>query len=405
MDAAPGDKTVPPARIAAGTPAFRRTNVAIFFCGFSIFAILYYTQPLLPLFAQEFGVGAAESSLALSLTSATMAIAMLFASSLSEVVGRKSMMFAALVSSSALTLALAFAQDWNQVLWLRALAGVALSGMPAVALAYLSEEMEPKAVASAVGIYIGGSAFGGMSGRLIAAALADYGSWRLAAAALAVTGFAAAFVFWRALPPSRHFHARTPSFGKLARSLLACARNPGIALLIALGFLMLGSFMTLFNYLGFRLQREPFALSQALAGLIYVVYLVGSFASAFMGAQVARFGRGPVLVACLCLTICGLALMTPDVLPAIILGLVVLTFGFFGAHAVASSWAPTLVDKDKAQASSLYLLFYYLGGSAAGTLGGVFWESHAWPGVALFSGGMMAGAILIALLLWRIAPR
>ena len=89
-------------RIAAGTPEFRRTNIAIFFCGFSIFAILYCTQPVLPLFSETFGVSASESSLALSLTTATMAVAMLFASSLSEVVGRKSMMLGALLASSAL---------------------------------------------------------------------------------------------------------------------------------------------------------------------------------------------------------------------------------------------------------------------------------------------------------------
>ncbi|MBX9760829.1 MAG: MFS transporter [Beijerinckiaceae bacterium] len=404
MDA-PAQEASAPARIAAGTPAFRRINIAIFFCGFSIFAILYCTQPVLPLFTEEFGVSAAESSLALSLTTATMAVAMLFASSLSEVVGRKPMMLAALVSSSALTLLLAFAQDWSHVLWLRALAGVALSGMPAVALAYLGEEMEPKAVASAVGIYIGGGAFGGMSGRLVAAALADYGSWRLAVAALAIMGFASAFIFWRSLPPSRHFHARAPSFGKLAQSMLVCARNPGIALLLVMGFLLLGGFMTVFNYLGFRMQAEPFLLTQALAGLIYVVYPAGSVASAFMGGQAARHGRGRVLVASLCLMTLGLLLMTPDSLPMIVIGLVVLTFGFFGAHSIASGWAPALVEKDKAQASSLYLLFYYIGGGAAGTAGGLFWASHGWTGVALFSGAMMAGTIVIALLLWRIAPR
>ncbi|MFN3892466.1 MAG: MFS transporter [Beijerinckiaceae bacterium] len=392
-------------RIAAGTPEFRRVNVAIFFCGFSIFAILYCTQPVLPLFSESFGVSAAESSLALSLTTATMAVAMLFASSLSEVVGRKPMMLGALASSSALTLLLAFAQEWSHVLWLRALAGVTLSGMPAVALAYLAEEMEPKAVSSAVGIYIGGGAIGGMTGRLITAALADYGSWRLAIAALAVTGFASAIVFWRALPSSRHFEARTPSLSKLAVSMLACARNPGIVLLLVMGFLLLGGFMTVYNYLGFRLQAEPFLLTQALAGLIYIVYPAGSFASAFMGGKAAKYGRGPTLIVSLTLMTLGLVLMTPDFLPSIVAGLVILTFGFFGAHAIASGWAPTLVARDKAQASSLYLLFYYIGGGAAGTAGGVFWEGAAWPGVALFAGAMMAGTIVIGLLLWRIAAR
>ena len=187
--------------------------------------------------------------------------------------------------------------------------------------------------------------------------------------------------------------------------MLVCARNPGIALLLVMGFLLLGGFMTVFNYLGFRLQAEPFLLTQALAGLIYVVYPAGSVASAFMGGQAARHGRGRVLVASLCLMTLGLLLMTPDSLPMLVIGLVVLTFGFFGAHSIASGWAPALVEKDKAQASSLYLLFYYIGGGAAGTAGGLFWAAHGWTGVALFSGAMMAGTIVIALLLWRIAPR
>ena len=248
----------PHARIIAGTPAFRRINIAIFACGFSIFALLYSVQPVLPLFTQEFGISAAESSLALSLTAGAMALSMVFAGSLSEVVGRKSMMLGALIASSLLTLAVAFVYDWNHVLWLRALAGIALSGAPAVALAYLGEEMEPKAVAPAVGLYIGGSAFGGMIGRLVVAGLADfgadYGSWRLAMAGLGVTGLVCALVFWRALPASRHFSARAPNFGKLVVSLGVCARNPGIAVLLIAGSLMLGSFMTVYNYLGFRLQ-------------------------------------------------------------------------------------------------------------------------------------------------------
>lgn len=399
----------PHARIIAGTPAFRRINIAIFACGFSIFALLYSVQPILPLFTQEFGVSAAESSLALSLTAGAMALSMVFAGSASEVVGRKSMMLGALIASSLLTLALVFVSDWNHVLWLRALAGIALSGAPSVALAYLAEEMEPKAVAPAVGLYIGGSAFGGMSGRLVVAALADYGSeigaglssWRLAMAGLAITGLVSALIFWRALPASRHFSARTPNFGKLVASLGVCARNPGIAVLLIAGFLMLGSFMTVYNYLGFRLQGEPFLLSQSAAGLVFLAYPMGSLASAVMGAQASRFGRGPVFTACVLVMIFGLALTIPDRLGFVIAGLLVMTFGFFGAHAIASSWAPAMVAQDKAQASSLYLLSYYVGGGVAGTAGGLFWDSYGWLGVSVFSGAMMLCILGVAIALTR----
>ncbi len=390
-------------KIARGTQAYARTSLAIFSCGFSIFAILYCTQPILPLFVQEFNVTPAQSSLALSLTTISMAIAMLFASSLSEVWGRKPLMLGALISSSVLTVALAFANDWTQVLWLRALAGIALSGMPAVALAYLGEEMDKASVAPAVGLYIGGGAMGGMTGRLLTAFLADYGSWRLSMAAIGVTGLMSAIVFWKALEPSRHFTARLMSPAAMTRSLFAHLRNPGITLLAIEGFILLGAYMALFNYIGFRLQAAPFNLSQAAAGLVFLAYPVGSIGSAHMGALAARHGRGRMLVATIAITMAGLAIMTPDSLIAIVLGLVLLTYGFFGAHSICSGWAPALAARDKAQASSLYLLLYYIGGGVAGSAGGIFWPAGGWDGVALFSGLLFALTLIIAFIMSRIA--
>jgi YNFM family putative membrane transporter len=387
--------------ILAGTPEFRRTNIAVFSCGFSIFAILYCPQPVLPQLVQEFGVTPATSSLAVSLTAIVMAVAMLFASSLSEVVGRKALMLGALVGSSVLTLALYIAPSWDSILILRALAGLALSGAPAVTLAYLGEEMAPRAVAPAVGLYIGGSALGGMAGRLVAAWLADFGSWRLAMAGLGVLGLVSAGVFWRSLPPSRHFRPRQLHMGHLALSMLRLLRNPAIVLLVVAGFFLLGSFMTLYNYMGFRLQAPPFNMSQAVAGSVFVIYPIGSFGSAWLGALAARRGRGPVMIATVLMMLAGLLLMTPDSLIFIAIGMVLLTFSFFGAHAICSGWAPAATPNDKAQASSLYLLLYYIGGGIAGTVGGVFWTAHGWTGVALFCGAMMLGTLFSAIALMR----
>ena len=396
--------TAGPPRIARGTREYRAVSIAFFSCGFNIFAMLYCTQSILPLLAQEFSVSPAESSLALSLTTIVMAVSMLFASSVSEAVGRKPLMLAALVASSLLTLVLAFSTQWQHVLWLRALTGLTLSGMPAVALAYLAEEMEPSSVPPAVGLYIGGGAVGGMMGRLIPAFFADYaGSWRMAMAVIAVCGLLSAIVFWRALAPSRHFVARALSPVALVGSLLAHLRNGAIVLLITMGFLMLGSFMVLFNYIGFRLQGAPFNLSQAVAGLVFIVYPLGSFASAWMGSLAGRFGRGRMILVSLAITIAGLLLLAPDSLVTLVLGLALVTFGFFGAHAIASGWAPALAEGQKAQASSLYLLVYYIGGGVAGTLGGYFWEGWGWPGVVVFSGAMMLVTFLLAVQMWRVA--
>ncbi|KAG0924559.1 hypothetical protein G6F32_013866 [Rhizopus arrhizus] len=80
--------TVDPAaetRIQQGTPAFRRTALALFLAGFSTFGLLYTVQPLLPEFSRHFGVSAAGSAMSLSLTTGTLAVAMLLAGALERV--------------------------------------------------------------------------------------------------------------------------------------------------------------------------------------------------------------------------------------------------------------------------------------------------------------------------------
>jgi predicted MFS family arabinose efflux permease len=90
-------------------------------------------------------------------------------------------------------------------------------------------------------------------------------------------------------------------------------------------------------------------------------------------------------------------------LPLIILGIVLLTSGFFMAHSVASALVGKLANGTKGHASSLYLLGYYLGSSVAGSLGGHFWSADGWPAVVAFTAGMLLVSLVAALQARRIA--
>ena len=69
----------------------------------------------------------------------------------------------------------------------------------------------------------------------------------------------------------------------------------------------------------------------------------------------------------------------PDSLPLTILGVGVLTAGFFGGHSIASSWVGLRAETAKAQASAIYLFFYYAGSSVAGSLGGWAYAATGGP--------------------------
>ena len=223
-----------------GTAAFRHTNLALFVAGFATFGLLYCVQPLMPEFSRDYGVSAATSALSLSLTTGVLAFAMLFAGALSDAWGRKSVMVASLLSSALLVLTTALMPDWSSLLVARTLLGLTLSGLPAVAMTYLGEEMHVESIGLGMGLYISGSAVGGMGGRLITGVLTDFVSWRIGVAVVGVIGVLASLVFWRALPASRHFVAQPLRWRALLARFVGMFRDHALPWLFVEGFLMLG---------------------------------------------------------------------------------------------------------------------------------------------------------------------
>ncbi|MBX7271148.1 MULTISPECIES: MFS transporter [Stutzerimonas stutzeri subgroup] len=366
------------AHLSRGTPAYRRATFALFCAGFATFALLYCIQPLLPMLAAHFSVSAASSSLALSLTTLSLAVCLLISGALAESWGRKPVMAAALGLASLLGLASVLVDSWQLLLALRALLGLALSGLPALAMAYVGEEFEPESLPAAMGLYIGGTALGGMLGRLLSGLLSDLGGWQLALGGIASLGLLALVVFVWLLPPSRHFTAQPLSLRILLANFRLHLGNPVLRGLFLQGFLLMGGFVALFNYIGFRLAGEPFGLSSTFIGLLFVVYLGGIFSAGWAGRLVPRFGARQVLRGGVVLMLIGVGLCATTWLASIVLGLGLFTLGFFAAHAVASGQVGSHAKGARAQASALYLCAYYLGSSVVGYGAGYVWDHAGW---------------------------
>ena len=369
--------------IVRGTRDYFRANLALFFAGFVTFSTLYVFQPLFPNLVADFGISPTVASLSLSIATFALAITLPVSGILSDALGRRALMGGAVILTSLLTFATATGESLSSLLTIRLVQGVVLAGVPAVAMAYLSEEIEPRAVGSAMGLYIAGNALGGMTGRILTAWMADFMSWRSAVAVIAMLSLVLGLLFLALLPPSRNFKRRHVHLRQLTGSLWDHLRNPGLLCLFLVAFTSMGGFVTLYNYVTFRLLGSEFGLSQTQVALIFLAYAFGAFGSSFMGALVTRFDRSQVLFASLAIMATGLVLTLSSDLPAVVTGIVIFTIGFFGTHSVASAWVGSLATHSRAQASSLYLFAYYLGSSISGTGGGFFYSQWGWPGVVL----------------------
>lgn len=386
-------------QVSVGTPAYRRVNLALFCAGFVTFITLYDVQPLLPLFAREFGVSPAMASLPLSFSTVALAVGMLVAGTLSETLGRKAVITVALFLTSILAILTLFCRSLESLLLLRLMQGIALAGVPSVAMAYLGEEMDMNSIGRAMGLYISGNALGGMTGRIGSALLCDYVPWHAAIAIVGISSLLLSLVVLKSLPASTNFRRRPFRAGYLLTSLVQHLHEPGLLCLYGLAFLSMGGFVSLYNYIGFRLLAAPYNLSQYHVSLIFLVYLLGSFSSGVVGSLIHRFGRPFMIRLSLAVMLAGTLTTLAESLPIIVAGVGLFTCGFFSTHAIASSWVGRRARTAKAQASSLYLFAYYLGSSISGTLGGVFWVRFGWVGVAAMIGALIVAAWGVAALL------
>ncbi|QUX26614.1 MFS transporter [Nocardiopsis akebiae] len=408
--ASPSDHDTRP---RAGTGAYRRTVIALVAAAVATFAQLWSVQPILPAIAEGFGASASQAALAVSLATGGLAGFTLVWSGAADRFGRARVIGVSLLAATLLGCAIPFAADLWPLLVLRALQGAALGGVPAAAVAYLSEEVHPADAPRATGLYIAGNPLGGMGGRLLAGLAADLGGWQWGIAANTLLALVALVVFALVLPRragvSRAAAAReeaSPSPGAggagMGGRVRAAVTTPGLIALYTQALLLMGAFMTVYNLLGFRLMAEPFGLSQAAASLLFLSYTAGMVGSAVAGGAVARWGGYAVLTTATVLMAVGLGGMFATALPGLLAALLVMTFGFFCAHATASAWVGTRAVRGRAQAMAVYTLAYYLGSSLFGWVGGLVYDGVGWGGSVVFALGLCAAAAAAGLRLRRL---
>ncbi|MFE9457167.1 MFS transporter [Streptomyces californicus] len=392
-----------PERLEPGRPGYRRMSFALFAAGVAAFALLYSTQALLPAVSASFDATAGQASWTVSAATGALALFVLPLSALSERFGRRQMMTASLTVAVLVGLLVPFAPSMGALIALRAVQGAALAGLPASAMAYLAEEVRPKALIAAIGLFVAGNSIGGMSGRILTGWVAQAWGWRAALAAVGLLALACAVAFHFLIPQARNFRPGSLNPKALARTVAGHLADPLLVRLYAIGALFMTVFGAVYTVIGYRLVEEPFSLPQGVIGSIFLVYLVGTVSSAAAGRLVARLGRRGALYLAVSTTAAGLLLSLGDTLAAVLLGLVLITAGFFAGHAVASSSVSRTATTGRAQASALYQSAYYLGSSAGGTLGAIAFHAGGWAGTVTLGLFAVLGVVSITLYGTRVA--
>lgn len=391
--------------IEAKTRAWWRATAALCLGSFLVFINLYVPQPLLPGLKDAYGVSTLGVSLLMSVSTLSLALALLVFGPLSDAIGREAIMRITLLLSGVLSLALAFAPTFESLLFLRLLQGFVLGGLPAVAIAWMGDEFDKPALLGAVGLYIGANSLGGISGRIVGGVAADVGGPTAAFLAVGAMTIVGCVVFWRLLPNSRAFTAKRFKLRQAVGDLLGHLRTPVLLAAYCLGGINFLIFINQYSYITFRLAVEPYHLAASGLGLIFLTYLGGTFGSTVSGRLAGRFSPASCISVGVVILMLGTAVTLADSLVLIIVGLTINAFGFFLAHSLASSWVGRYAQGARGSASALYLVFYYLGASIGGFWLEPFWRWGQWQGVAVGSWLLLGVALVIGMGMWRFERR
>lgn len=378
---------------------YRRFIIAFVAAGTATFAQLYAPQGILPMIARDLQISASESSLTVGAATLGMALGVIPWARVSDRIGRVQTMQASIVLALVLGFAVPFVPEFGPLLVLRALEGFALAGLPAVALTAINEEISARIIGIAAGSYIAGNTFGGLLGRLVAAPAAEIGGWRFGITAVSVLALIAAVVFLIAMPKAQGFsRVERSNRIRLSAELWSNLKTPGVLVLLIQAFLLMGGFVAMYNYLAFRLENAPYFFTATMVSYLFFAYLAGTYTSRAIWKFTRRYTTTTVLISAIALTIIGALVTLSENVIVMLLGLVLMTGAFFGAHSIASGSLVKRATLGRSQAASMYNFFYYAGSTVIGWLGGVAYMWLGWTGTVLTVAGLMTLSIIAILL-------
>lgn len=371
-------------RRRGGDPLERRLVSSVFLTGFTTFALLYGPQSILPLISDAFFVSPAEAGGTISAATAGIALGVLPWAFLSDRIGKARTLRMSAIGAVLLAAAAPWATHLGVLLTLRFLSGAALAAVPAVTVAFVVERLNVKAATAATGAFIAGNALGGLTGRLITAWVAEAFGWQAGMIALAVAGTIVTVVAVLLLPSEKPTDLDQASGGPSARERLAAAVSTHAVLpAYAQAFLVMGSFVAVYSYLGYRLESAPFYLSTAAASSVFLLYLLGSITSRYVSHLVARVGHRGTLLLAIGLMAIGMTVTVIPFLMMVVVGTGIFTVGYFMASPTAAELTARLSTVARAQVMAVYQLMFYIGISVEVWVLGLAYERFDWNGLVM----------------------
>ncbi|MDM5189147.1 MFS transporter [Bacillus sp. DX4.1] len=363
--------------------------LVLFLATANAFILLYAPQPLLPIWEEEFQLSISAVSHTISITIITLAITSFILAPLFDLYDRKKIILAASIALIIPSAMIAITDSFNGILFWRFVYGLFIPGVTAVIMAYASEEFPTKHRGKIMGIYVSANVGGGLLGRVVSGPIADLFSWKAVFGFMSIFSTAVVFLIWIYLPKPKN------QTKKSEKSFLVHFKNPALVGTSAIGFAQFFAFISFFTYIPFYVSGALFHFTITEISLLYLTYAFGLLSAPISGYVSDKIGRRWTMANGHIIGVIGILLTLVGTLPAIIIGASLLAFGNFASQSATTAFITDVATTSRGAATSLYLFFFYLGGSLGSWIPGIIWDKFAWDGVVFATTSTIFMALMI----------
>lgn len=356
-----------------------RLQFSVFLLVAAAFTNIYITQPVLPVLQTEFSTDATLASYSVAAVILGIALANLPFGALSDRYAIRPIILVGSLVVAVFGLVCALTENLWLLIASRFFQGLFIPALTTCLASYLARTLSTERLSIVMGTYVSATVIGGLGGRLLGGWIHPPLHWRYAfvsaAVFILVAGIFALMTISKLDAQRSHVNKPIQYRGIIRRwDLLR------IFLVASGGFFV---FSSIFNYLSFRLEAEPFNLATEEITLFYMSYVIGIFMAPVAGQLSNRFGSGATMIVSTLVLFVSVALSLVPSLVSVIIALLGICAGFFGLHAAAIGALNHRIKIGQGRANALYVLFYYVGGWLGISVCGLVYEQADWVGIVV----------------------
>lgn len=359
-----------------------------------VVANIYYNQPLLTDIADTFHVSNSKAGQVSMFTQIGYAAGLLFIVPLGDMFKRKKLMLVdfALVIISLLGVALA---PTLTLLYIASFLVGLSSIIPQLLIPMAAHLANPNERGKKIGFVMSGLLIGILLSRTISGFVGAHFGWHAIYYAAAVMMFALwALIYWL-LPEIEPSY--TGKYGDLMKSLgHLFMSEPKLRLAAFRGALLFAAFSAFWSTLIFLLKLPQFNKGSDVAGAFGLVGAFGAVAVGLIGRLTDKVDAYKLSTFTITLVILSFIIFyfSSHSIAGLIIGVIIMDMGVQATHISNQAIIFSLTEEARNRVNTVYMVSYFVGGSAGTFLASQFWGRFQWNGVCAI-GTILSVIVLI----------